>query len=438
MDQFGRVEKGACLALKAMALWIAATPLYNGSTLKGDTRNYASVYQSYDPARWDAAAAAAKAVMDFEAEGQKRYSLYQGSPKIQTTDSGGTDQSNGAVYSRLWELFHRTMNDAKKAEWIFFHLHCKTVGYHNDMYPPSAQGQAREVPVQDQVDEYEVIGPDGYGYPIYALKQNHKALYGSLISEQDMAKAYDDGNPYVNRDPRFYRDITYHGSMFKGKWINTATGADAINAANSTSTGYFTRKYFDGYYTKGMSGNWNFDAPLIRLATIYLVYAEAVTRSKGATPEVYNLMNELRARSFMAPIPPAAQTNKELLLDYILRERRVELYHEKSRFFSTRFYLEPTSPEELTKDAQWSSIQGSNDQKAQLYFDKYGAYPKTQHRICGMRPVEDPNGKISVGGKTYRMERFWKEDRVFLEKHYLFPIPTEELQRANIPQNPNW
>ena len=127
MDQFGRVEKGACLALKAMALWIAATPLYNGSTLKGDTRNYASVYQSYDPARWDAAAAAAKAVMDFEAEGQKRYSLYQGSPKSQTTDSGGTDQSNGAVYSRLWELFHRTMNDAKKAEWIFFHLHCKTV-----------------------------------------------------------------------------------------------------------------------------------------------------------------------------------------------------------------------------------------------------------------------------------------------------------------------
>lgn len=149
--------------------------------------------------------------------------------------------------------------------------------------------------------------------------------------------------------------------MFKGKWINTATGADAINAANSTSTGYFTRKYFDGYYTKGMSGNWNFDAPLIRLATIYLVYAEAVTRSKGATPEVYNLMNELRARSFMAPIPPAAQTNKELLLDYILRERRVELYHEKSRFFSTRFYLEPTSPEELAKDAQWSSIQGTND-----------------------------------------------------------------------------
>ena len=440
-EQFGRVEKGTCLALKAMARWIAATPLYNGSTLKGDNRNYASEYQRYDPARWDAAAAAAKAVIDFTTNtGEKRYSLYQGADKSNTTNFGNVDESNGKVYTRLWELFSGTARslDAKKCEWIWFFLQAKTVGYHNDMYPPSSQGQAREVPVQEHVDEYEVIGPDGYGYPIYALKQNHKALYGSLISEQDMAKAYDDGNPYVNRDPRFYRDIIYHGSMFKGKWINTATGSDEINAANSTTTGYFTHKFFDGYYTKGMSGDWNMDAPLIRLATIYLVYAEAVTRSKGATDEVYNMMNDLRARSFMAPIPPAAKTNKELLLDYILRERRVELYHEKSRFFSTRFYLEPTSPTELAKESQWNALPGSNDEKAQQYFAKYGAYPKTQHRICGMRPVEDPDGKISVGGKKYRMERFWKEDRVFLEKHYLFPIPTEELQRANIPQNPNW
>ena len=346
--------------------------------------------------------AAAKAVIDFTTNtGEKRYALYQGPGKNQTGNFGDVDESNGKVYTRLWELFSGTTRslEAKKNEWIWFFLQVKTVGYHNDMYPPSSQGQAREVPVQDHIDEYEVIGPDGYGYPIYALKENHKALYNGLISEEDMVKAYDDANPYENRDPRFYRDITYHGAMFKGKWINTATGADAINAANSTTTGYFTHKFFDGYYTKGMSGDWNMDAPLIRLATIYLVYAEAVTRSKGATDEVYNMMNDLRARSFMAPIPPAAKSNKELLLDYILRERRVELYHEKNRFFSTRFYLEPTSTAELAKDAQWNALPGSNDEKAQQYFTKYGAYPKTQHRICGMRPVEDPNGKIKSEAK---------------------------------------
>ena len=116
-EQFGRVEKGTCLALKAMARWIAATPLYNGSTLKGDNRNYASEYQRYDPARWDAAAAAAKAVIDFTTNtGEKRYSLYQGADKSNTTNFGNVDESNGKVYTRLWELFSGTARslDAKK------------------------------------------------------------------------------------------------------------------------------------------------------------------------------------------------------------------------------------------------------------------------------------------------------------------------------------
>lgn len=149
-------------------------------------------------------------------------------------------------------------------------------------------------------------------------------------------------------------------------------------------------------------------------------------------------MNELRARSFMAPIPPAAQTDKELLLDYILRERRVELYHEKSRFFSTRFYLEPTSPEELAKDASGVRSRGRTTPRRHSCISTNTApTPRRSTASAACAPWKT-NGKISISGKTYRMERFWKEDRVFLEKHYLFPIPTEELQRANIPQNPNW
>lgn len=128
-----------------------------------------------------------------------------------------------------------------------------------------------------------------------------------------------------------------------------------------------------------------------------------------------------------------------MMLDYIARERRVELYHEKCRFWQLRLYLEPTSELELAHEDQWNSLPGTtNDEKAQQYFALYGAYPKTQHRICGMRPVEDPNGKITVSGKKYKMQRFWVEDRVFSEKHYLFPIMIDELQKAGIAQNPNW
>ena len=138
-------------------------------------------------------------------------------------------------------------------------------------------------------------------------------------------------------------------------------------------------------------------------------------------------MNELRARSFMAPIPPAAQTNKELLLDYILRERRVETLPRKEPLLLDAVLPRTDQPRKNWPRCPVEFDPGTNDQKAQLYFDKYGAYPKTQHRICGMRPVEDPNGKISISGKTYRMERFWKEDRVFLEKALPLPDPDRRV-----------
>ena len=439
--EFGHVDRGACLGLKAMARWIAATPLYNGSTLRNDNRNFAQDYQTYDPKRWEAARDAAKAVMDYTDEsGQPRFALYQGAGKNDFTDKRGNNENGSKVYRRLWEMFYYSTTEAKKSEWIWYVLYDKSQGWFTDQYPPSANGSAREMPVQNQVDEYEVVGPDGYGYPIYALKQNHKALYNDLITEEQMAASYDDGNPYANRDPRFYRDITYHGAMFKGKIINTAPGStDAINAANSTTTGYFLHKYIDGSFTKGDSETVKIDCPpLIRLATIHLIYAEAVTRTTGPSQEVYDLVNAIRERAFMAKMPPATIHNRDLMLDYINRERRVELFHEKTRFWSCRLYLEATSTGEMVKNNQWTSLSGTNDEKAQKYFDIYGAYPRTQTRICGMRPVEDPEGKIVIGGTKYRMERFWKEDRVFLEKHYLFPLPLVELQTAGIKQNPNW
>ena len=56
-----------------------------------------------------------------------------------------------------------------------------------------------------------------------------------------------------------------------------------------------------------------------------------------------------------------------------------------------------------------------------------------------MRPVQDENGAISVGGVKYRMERFCVEERVFSIQHYLFPIRQSELQKTpSIEQNPGW
>ncbi len=66
-DDFGRVDKGACLGLIAMSRWVAATPLWNGAGQYGYTGNriFESEY-TYNSDRWTAARDAAKAVIDFK------------------------------------------------------------------------------------------------------------------------------------------------------------------------------------------------------------------------------------------------------------------------------------------------------------------------------------------------------------------------------------
>ncbi len=417
---FGRIDKGACLGLKAIVRWMAATPLWNGGTLPSDTRQFATEYTS-NPARWTQARDAAKAVLDFKADGGQRYSLYVGHDASDFKDDAGVNNNNSKVYARLWDLYHSM--EAYQKEAVFLVTRDKDNFWQGDMYPPSWGGSSRQMPVQEQVDEYEYQAPNGYGYPI----QNARAK----------ADGYDDENPYesVKRDPRLYRDVVYHGSTFKGKVINTAEGADRVGGTNSTVTGYFHRKILRESWNRDKSFSIN-GPPVWRLPEFIFIYCEAVNETSGPNAEIAELLNQVRRRSFMAPIPPEATGDKKLMDEYIKRERRVELFYENNRVWTFRLYLEPNAPTELAKEQAWQAAGSTNDERSQNYWP----YPKTQRMINGMKPVEDPAGKIVIGAKRYKMKRFFVENRVFVApRHYLFPIMQSELQRTpSLVQNPGW
>ncbi|MEO6287136.1 MAG: RagB/SusD family nutrient uptake outer membrane protein [Dyadobacter sp.] len=419
-SDFGRVDKGACLGLKAMVAWMAATPMWNGGTLPGDTRIFAAEY-AYNASRWTKAKDAAKAVIDFKVDGRQRYSLYQGHDASDFRDDAGVDNNNSKVPARLWDLYHNM--EAFQNEAVFLVTRDKDNNWQGDIYPPSWGGSSRQMPVQEQVDEYEYIAPNGFGYPVYGTRAK--------------TDGYDDSNPYesVKRDPRFYRDIVYHGSTFKGKVINTATGSDKVGATNSTTTGYFLRKILRESWNRDKSFSIS-GPPVWRLPEFIYIYCEAVNETAGPTAEIYDMLNVVRKRSFMAPIPVEAKTNKALMDEYIKRERRVELFYENNRIWSSRLYLEPSSAKEMAKEQTWQGAGTSNDKRSQVAWP----YPKAQRMINGMKPVEDPNGKILVDGKKYKMQRYWIESRVFVApRHYLFPIMQDELQKTpTLKQNPGW
>jgi len=133
-------------------------------------------------------------------------------------------------------------------------------------------------------------------------------------------------------------------------------------------------------------------------------------------------------------MPDEVMTDKELLLEYIIRERRVELFYENIRWFDARWRLEPASAKEKARQAAYDAL--PNDQaKANFY-----PYPRTQKQIHGMEPIRDPNGKMEVDGVRYRMQRFLIETRVFDDPRTYF-VPLWHTEISNMPtikQNPGW
>jgi starch-binding outer membrane protein, SusD/RagB family len=403
--EFGRIDKGAALALKAIILYMNASPMYNGGKLPGnDTRAGKESYAGYDKNKWKLAADAAKAVMTLQNGAAPRYSLYMGK------GSDFQPESNNKVYARIKQIY--IDQAAIQNEWILIISNNKAESWQGDHIPPSYGGGSRLQPLQEQVDEYEFIGDDGYGY----------ATYDPMAK----AKGWDSAQPYAKRDPRFYSDVMYHGATYQNKVINTATGADKIGASNATSTGYYLRKFYHEDWKR--SGNWPLHFPSIRLPEIQLIYAEAMNRFSGPSAEIYTILNTLRARSFMAPVPPGL--SEEELHKYIQRERRVEHFYENKRYFYTRWNLEPDSDLEKAREAAY---------KASPNPPSVWPYPRVQRYAHGMRPVADPNGTYVVDGVKYRMERFKLEDRVFTSKNYFFPLVQSEITNApSLIQSPNW
>lgn len=140
---------------------------------------------------------------------------------------------------------------------------------------------------------------------------------------EDMSKAYETG------DPRKYV------SMRDG-WKNAKTGA------------WENDRYVCKYYDVATSGSDNGNNWIeIRLADIYLLYAEALVRNGGDKSIALSYLNQIRQRARNTPGDPGIQKPADLLKDYVLsdfstdqsfllaieKERRTELAFENHRWF---------------------------------------------------------------------------------------------------------
>ncbi len=143
----------------------------------------------------------------------------------------------------------------------------------------------------------------------------------------------------ANRDPRLTATIWFRGDAF----AQNANGVNQFFGANSPSnfTTYGQRKYAHtrssplGTNTAGAQSQ---DFYVIRYADILLMRAEALIESDPTNPEIYSLINQVRARVSMPSIESVEGSglNQSQLRDILRHERRVELAFEGLRFFDLK------------------------------------------------------------------------------------------------------
>jgi hypothetical protein len=190
-------------------------------------------------------------------------------------------------------------------------------------------------PTQNFVDKYETLDGDPLNTPA-------DRAAATLLGH------YNEQNPYTNRDPRLATDIIYNQSPVQSYTNNKAqiyytvsggvtTPAELLTRAKyagMTYTGYYLRKFWWDNSTLNKVQCILTD-PVIRLAEVYLNYAEAAneaygptTPAPGATLTAVGAINFIRFRAGMPFVLAAYTGSKDAFRPRIKNERNVELSFE--------------------------------------------------------------------------------------------------------------
>ena len=251
----------------------------------------------------------------------------------------------------------------------------------------------------------------------------------------DPESGFDPTHPWKDRDPRFYNNFIYDGiKVVAGtitdpqdevwRYANLHTGGNYVNDPRTVSrTGYLNYKFipiganiwdatYDYSHASHLHLSW------LRLADVYLMYAEAAAQGYGApaakagnfSKSAVEALNSIRERAGVEPLADKYSSTLEGFMGEVRRERAVELSFEGHRF---------------------------NDLRRWLLLTEYPYNIKTRQefdRAAELDPKADPKENAVLN---------WREEivqtRNLTNKHYWLPLNTDDVSMyPEFYQNPGW
>lgn len=272
-------------------------------------------------------------------------------------------------------------------------------------------------------------GSQGWGQPRYELADRYQStitgdfceplipLNPSTPDARTRKNSALNPESYRDRDYRMKSSLLWDGETmvtmlnlsfdqvrkFRYKTLTgSVDGYGAINA-DADQTGYIMRKFLRNYAGQGRSdGNYFF--PVMRLADVFLLYAEAANEVYGPTGDgglALEVVNKVRHRGNLPALATDKYADKDTFFYAIEQERIVELFAEGHRMFDLR---------------RWRSIERAF-----------------------LPPQTSPGFRMYDTHGALRNTYFNNTSLLTYQRIYIFKIPQSERNRnPNLTQNTPW
>lgn len=445
----GHWTLAGAMALKCKVLQFAASPLFNDAqpywqgkyTVEADTCAW---YGGSKPELWQQLK---QACADFFAQmnANGHYHLVQ--PLGTTQEDYRYAFRSGYILQNSPEILHsiRRSNNSHGNDYGWYNL-----GWGGKADGSGGNDRYAYCPTQEYVEMFPWA--DGTPFDWDKAQQEGKLDYmfvkGDTVKGQQLLQ-----NLQYTRDPRLYESVMVNGDRQTLNWADgRASGANwemwvggtTIGTASKTNsgkygTGYRMLKYIVGEAMRRKKPQWN----AIMLSDIYLTYAEALLQADNNATEAIKYVDAVRARVGLKGLVECnpgmnLTSNKQALLDEILRERACDLAFQMERYFDmTRYKRADLFERTLHGLRIYRLVKDKNDnwvrEESQWYNKSFNKKLKE----------DDPN---FYEPSHFDFERFaittgarkWWTDG-FDPKWYLQPFPITEINKGyGLYQNAGW
>lgn len=416
-NEAGRITQAIAVALKAKALVWAASPLFNGNP---DYKNFVDnkgrnlIAPEYRVEKWKRAAAALKNAID--TCHLAHHDLYTFSSPGQISDTTVLKLTIRGAVTEKWnqEIIWGSTQDANLQKNCSPRLYLANIGNGSNItgvtFKIAEQFYTNNgIPIdEDPTWDYD----NRFDMQVVSEKYKLNMEVGEITAKFNF-----------DREPRFYANLGFDRGAFEGAgkiqdddlhYIHARKGESAgfRSIGEHHPTGYFAKKVINYATTPGTASNTftsvRYSFPIIRLADLYLLYAEALNECNSVpTAETYEYIDKVRARaglkgvveSWSKSILPTKPSTQEGLREIIHQERLIELACEGQRFNDLRRWRE-----------------------ALAYLNQ---------------PVQGWNYQGETAEDYYQVMTY--HTRKFTLKDYLWPIKTNSIIiNKNLEQNPGW